>query len=135
MGQAKENRVTPIAKRDADALIIRLHYSHKKVNSAFLALCVFLGGRLEGAMTFGPPMDKSNIEGMIRDTAWNGFLELNRLAFSEAQQRKPRAGGRDADDQKALSAREKKASAVEYGLIAAGIALAIVALVNRLGGR
>jgi|SRR6185312_11339471 hypothetical protein len=84
MGQAKENRVTPIAKRDADALIIRLHYSHKKVNNAFLALCVFLGGRLEGAMTFGPPMDKSNIEGMIRDTAWNGFLELNRLAFSEA---------------------------------------------------
>ena len=35
-------------------------------------------------MTFGPTMDKSNILGLARDTAWNGFLELNRLAFSEA---------------------------------------------------
>ncbi|KRR17817.1 hypothetical protein CQ14_37640 [Bradyrhizobium lablabi] len=29
-------------------------------------------------------MDKSNIQGLVRETAWNGFLELNRLAFSEA---------------------------------------------------
>jgi len=29
-------------------------------------------------------MGKSNILGLVRDTAWNGFLELNRLAFSEA---------------------------------------------------
>ncbi|WGR97606.1 hypothetical protein MTX26_24830 [Bradyrhizobium sp. ISRA443] len=84
MGQAKEIRVAPIAKKDADALIIRLHYSHRTVNNAFLALGVFIGGRLEGAMTFGPSMDKGNILGLVRDTAWNGFLELNRLAFSEA---------------------------------------------------
>ncbi|WFU42585.1 hypothetical protein QA640_09025 [Bradyrhizobium sp. CB82] len=84
MGQAKAIRVAPISKKDADALIIRLHYSHKTVNNAFLALGVFLNGRLEGAMTFGPSMDKSNILGLVHDTAWNGFLELNRLAFSEA---------------------------------------------------
>ncbi|XIA64506.1 hypothetical protein ACFIOY_37650 [Bradyrhizobium sp. TZ2] len=84
MGQAKEIRVAPISKKDADALIIRLHYSHKTVNNAFLALGVFLKGRLEGAMTFGPSMDKSNIQDLVRDTTWNGFLELNRLAFSEA---------------------------------------------------
>ncbi|WP_370118360.1 hypothetical protein [Bradyrhizobium sp. USDA 329] len=35
-------------------------------------------------MTFGPSMDKSNIQALVRDTSWNGFLELNRLAFSEA---------------------------------------------------
>ncbi|WP_439374802.1 hypothetical protein [Bradyrhizobium sp. DASA03120] len=29
-------------------------------------------------------MDKGNIQGLVRETAWNGFLELNRLAFSEA---------------------------------------------------
>jgi hypothetical protein len=106
MGQAKEIRVAPIAKKDADALIIRLHYSHKTVNNAFLALGVFLNGRLEGAMTFGPSMDKSNILGLVRDTAWNGFLELNRLAFSEALPRNSerRDLDRSADDQKALSA-------------------------------
>ncbi|MGY3347096.1 MULTISPECIES: Mom family adenine methylcarbamoylation protein [unclassified Bradyrhizobium] len=81
---AKDIRVAPIAKRDADALIIRLHYSHKTVNNASLALGVFLNGRLEGAMTFGPSMDRSNIQGLVRETPWNGFLELNRLAFSEA---------------------------------------------------
>ncbi|WP_187399198.1 hypothetical protein [Bradyrhizobium paxllaeri] len=43
-----------------------------------------MNGRLEGAMTFGPSMDKSNILRLVRDTAWNGFLELNRLAFLEA---------------------------------------------------
>ncbi|WP_063791626.1 hypothetical protein [Bradyrhizobium valentinum] len=84
MGQAKEIRVAPISKKDADALIIRLHYSHKTVNNAFLSLGVFFNDRLEGAMTFGPSMDKSNILGLVRDTKWNGFLELNRLAFSEA---------------------------------------------------
>jgi hypothetical protein len=83
MGQAKDIHVAPISKKDADALINRLHYSHKTVNNAFLALGVFLNGRLEGAMTFGPSMDKSNL-GLVRNTAWNGFLELNRLAFSEA---------------------------------------------------
>jgi hypothetical protein len=84
MGQAKEIRVAPISKKDADALIKRLHYSHKITNNSFLALGVFFNGRLEGAMTFGPSMDKSNIQGLVRDTPWNGFLELNRLAFSEA---------------------------------------------------
>ncbi|MBR1034522.1 hypothetical protein [Bradyrhizobium liaoningense] len=67
MGQAKEIRVAPIAKKDADALITRLHYSHKTVNNSFLSLGVFWNGRLEGAMTFGPSMDKSNIQGLARD--------------------------------------------------------------------
>jgi hypothetical protein len=49
MGQAKEIRVVPISKKDADALITRLHYSHKTVNNAFLTLGVFLNSRLEGA--------------------------------------------------------------------------------------
>ncbi|WP_442893654.1 Mom family adenine methylcarbamoylation protein [Bradyrhizobium sp. AZCC 1699] len=107
MGQAKEIRVAPIAKKDADALIIRLHYSHKTVNNGLLSLGVFLDGRLEGAMTFDPSMDKSDILGLVRDTAWNGFLELNRLAFSEALPRNSESRAaldRSADDQKALSA-------------------------------
>ena len=45
MEQAKDIRVAPIAKKDADVPIIRLHYSHKTVNNAFLALGVFLNGR------------------------------------------------------------------------------------------
>jgi hypothetical protein len=36
MGQAKEIRVAPISKKDADALIKRLHYSHKITNNSSL---------------------------------------------------------------------------------------------------
>ena len=35
-------------------------------------------------MSFGPSLDKSKIIGLVADTKWNGFLELNRMAFSEA---------------------------------------------------
>ena len=83
MASAKEIRVAPISAKDARAVIRRLHYSGKVVTNSQLHLGVFLRGRLEGAMQFGPSLDKRNMLGLVRDTAWNGFLELNRMAFSE----------------------------------------------------
>jgi hypothetical protein len=83
MTSAKEIEVRPIAKRDADALIRRVQYSGKVVRNSQLSLGVFLRGQLEGAMQFGPSLQKSNIVHLVRDTGWNGFLELNRLAFTD----------------------------------------------------
>src|SRR5574343_278611 len=80
---AKDIRVAPISAADAAALVRRVHYSGKIVNNSQLHLGVFLGGRLEGAMQFGPSLDKRKIQGLVRDTGWNDFLELNRMAFSE----------------------------------------------------
>ena len=34
-------------------------------------------------MQFGPSLDKRKIQGLVKDTLWNGFIELNRLAFSD----------------------------------------------------
>ena len=34
-------------------------------------------------MSFGSPMDKSKVLGLVKDTKWNGMLELNRMAFSD----------------------------------------------------
>lgn len=34
-------------------------------------------------MSFGPSMDKRKTLGLVKNTRWNGFLELNRMAFSE----------------------------------------------------
>ena len=34
-------------------------------------------------MQFGPSLDKRKIQGLVRDTGWNNFLELNRMAFSD----------------------------------------------------
>ena len=83
MTSAKEIEVRPINKRDADALIRAVHYSGKVVRNSQLSLGVFLHGRLEGAMQFGPSLDKSHMLGLVRDTRWNGFLELNRMAFTD----------------------------------------------------
>lgn len=80
---AKNLRVAPIRSADANALVQRVHYSGKVVPNSQLHLGVFLGGRLEGVMQFGPSMDKRKTLGLVRDTQWNGFLELNRMAFGE----------------------------------------------------
>lgn len=84
MPTAKDIRVAPIAGKDAAALVRRVHYSGKVVQNSQLHFGVFLNGRLEGAMQFGPSLDKRKIQGLVSGTGWNGFLELNRMAFSEA---------------------------------------------------
>lgn len=80
---AKDIRVAPIARSDADRVVRRVHYSGKIVQNSQLSLGVFLGGRLEGAMQFGPSMDKRKVRGLVDGTGWNGFIELNRMAFGE----------------------------------------------------
>lgn len=81
---AKDLRVAPISRADADRIVRRVHYSGKVVQNSQLHLGVFLGGRLEGAMQFGPSLDKRKIQGLVRDTGWNDFIELNRMAFGDA---------------------------------------------------
>jgi hypothetical protein len=83
VGDAKFIIVKPIDRKEADALVKRIHYSGKVVNNSQLHLGVFIAGKLEGAMQFGPSLDKEKIQGLIRNTHWNGFIELNRMAFSE----------------------------------------------------
>jgi hypothetical protein len=34
-------------------------------------------------MQFGPPTDKRKLIGLVKNTEWNGFFELNRLAFDD----------------------------------------------------
>jgi len=83
MLSARDIRVAPIAASDANALMRKLHYSRKVVVNSQLHLGVFLGTRLEGAMQFGPSLDRRKLLGLVEGTSWNGFLELNRLAFSD----------------------------------------------------
>lgn len=80
---AKDIRVTPITRQEADRVVKRVHYSGKVVNNSQLHLGVFLDGKLEGAMQFGPSLDKRKIQGLVSGTEWNNFIELNRMAFSD----------------------------------------------------
>jgi hypothetical protein len=83
VSDVKKIRVAPIERKAADECVRRWHYSGKTVNNSQLHLGVFLDGRLLGAMQFGPSLDKRKIQGLVTDTPWNGFLELNRMAFSD----------------------------------------------------
>lgn len=83
MGKAKDILVRPIKASIANDVVKRLHYSGKNVVNSQLHFGVFFNNRLEGVMQFGPPINKKGTLNMVRDTAWNGMLELNRMAFSE----------------------------------------------------
>ena len=83
MATAKDIYVAPISQKDAATLVKRVHYSGKIVNNSQLHFGVFLNGKLEGVMSFGASLDKRKTQGLVSGTAWNDFLELNRMAFSE----------------------------------------------------
>lgn len=84
MGDAKNILLRPIPAAEANALVRRVHYSGKVVNNSQLHIGVFYLGRLEGAMQFGPSLDKRKVQGLVANTRWNEFIELNRLAFGDA---------------------------------------------------
>ena len=83
MASAKDIVIKPIKASAANELVKRVHYSGKVVNNSTLHLGAFLNDRLEGVMSFGSSMRKDLIRPLVELTNWNGFLELNRMAFSD----------------------------------------------------
>jgi hypothetical protein len=84
MSSAKDIRIEPVSSQDAMRIVRRFHYSGRVVQNSQLHLGVFIDGRCEGAMSFGPSLDKRKVQGLVAGTSWNSFLELNRMAFSDA---------------------------------------------------
>jgi hypothetical protein len=80
---AKEIIVKPISSQDAARVVKACHYSGKVVQNSQLHFGVFLNGKCGGAMQFGPSLDKRKIQGLVSGTGWNGFIELNRMAFAD----------------------------------------------------
>lgn len=83
MATAKDILIKPITAQAANDVVKRIHYSGKVVPNSQLHFGVYIGEKLEGAMSFGPSMDKRKTLGLVKNTGWNGFLELNRMAFSD----------------------------------------------------
>lgn len=83
MSGAKDLILRPIPGREAGAFIKAHHYSGKTVNNSQLHIGVFWRGKLEGAMQFGPSLDKRKMQKFVSGTGWNEFIELNRMAFSD----------------------------------------------------
>lgn len=83
MGRCKEIEIKVIPASAANPFVRRHHYSGKVVNNSQLHFGAFLDGRLHGVLSYGPSMDKKKIIGLVRDTGWNEFIELNRMAFDD----------------------------------------------------
>lgn len=83
MGSAKDLVVKPIAAPDACRIVRALHYSKSVVRNSQIHLGVFLRGKCGGAMQFGPSLDKRKMIGLVDGSKWNGFIELNRMAFAD----------------------------------------------------
>ena len=80
---AKDIVVKPISSQDASRIVRACHYSGKVVQNSQLHFGVFLDGKCGGAMQFGPSLDKRKMLGLVQGTNWNGFIELNRMAFAD----------------------------------------------------
>ena len=83
MGRAKEIIVKVIPAKIAIPFVKKYHYSGRTVNTSTLHFGCFLDGKLHGVMSFGSPMIKKNMIGMVDGTGWNEMLELNRMAFDD----------------------------------------------------
>ena len=83
MGRAKEIRVKVLTSQVANAFVKKQHYSGKVVPNSTLHFGCFLDKRLHGVMSFGPSINKKGTINLVEGTAWNGFIELNRMAFDD----------------------------------------------------
>lgn len=77
----KKILVKPIQSKYANDFIKKNHYSGKIVNTSILHFGCFYNEVLHGVLSFGSPMDKRKVLGLVTNTKWNEMFELNRMAF------------------------------------------------------
>ena len=83
MGRAKDIIVKVIPSKIANKFIRENHYSGRVVPNSKLHFGCFLNNVLHGVMSFGPCLNKKGSIKLVENTKWNGFIELNRLAFDK----------------------------------------------------
>ena len=81
MGRAKEIIVKVIPAKIANEFVRRHHYSGKVVANSNLHFGCFLDDKLHGVLSYGSSLDKRKTIGLVENTNWNDYLELNRMAF------------------------------------------------------
>ena len=83
MSRVKEIELKVIPAKIANDFVKKHHYSGKVVNNSFLHFGAFLDKRLHGVMSFGHSLDKAKTQKLVKNTGWNEFCELNRMAFDD----------------------------------------------------
>lgn len=83
MGRAKDIIVKVIPAKIANEFVKRYHYSGKVVPNSTLHFGAFLDEKLHGVLSYGPSINKKGTMNLVKDTGWNEFIELNRMAFDD----------------------------------------------------
>ena len=83
MGRAKEILVKVISSKVANEFVKLNHYSGKFVPNSTVHFGCFLDGKMHGVLSYGNSMDKYKVGATVKNTGWNEFIELNRMAFDE----------------------------------------------------
>lgn len=86
MYNVKDIIIKVIPSKVANDFVKKHHYSGKVVNNSILHFGAFLNNNLHGVMSFGSPLDKSKVLGLVhtkenKPCLWNEMLELNRMVF------------------------------------------------------
>lgn len=83
MSRVKEIELKVIPSKIANDFVRKHHYSGKVVNNSYLHFGAFLDKKLHGVMSFGHSLDKAKTQKLVKNTGWNEFCELNRMAFDD----------------------------------------------------
>jgi len=83
MGRAKEIIVKVIPSKIANDFVKKHHYSGKVDPRCYVHFGCFLDSKLHGVMQLGPSINKHASVNLVKDTHWNGYCELARVAFDD----------------------------------------------------
>jgi len=83
MGRAEEILVKVIPSKVANEFVKISHYSGKVVPNSTLHFGCFLDNKLHGVMSYGNCINKKGTINLVKNTGWNEFIELNRMAFDD----------------------------------------------------
>lgn len=82
MFTAKDIEIKLINQEAAATIVKQFHYSGKVTQNSQIHFGVFLNGTIQGALQFGPSIDKRRMATNL-GIGFNDFLELNRMALSD----------------------------------------------------
>ena len=81
--KVKDIKLKVIPAKLANDFVKKHHYSGKVVPNSKLHFGAFYKDILHGVMSFGPSINKKGTINLVKNTKWNGFIELNRMAFDD----------------------------------------------------
>tara|TARA_R100000654_G_scaffold73209_1_gene105759 strand:+ start:817 stop:1527 length:711 start_codon:yes stop_codon:yes gene_type:complete len=79
----KDIQIKMLPSTRANDFIRKNHYSGKIVTKSKLHFGIFYDNKLEGVLQYGQSLDPSKIVFLVKNTKWNNFLELNRMALTD----------------------------------------------------